>query len=426
MEAKTIDFKVNADNCFYHEQRSKKEIYLFIELKGSKITRSKDRIPVNLSLVIDRSGSMEGDKLKYAKDAMEFVIKNLNANDSVSVVQYDNVVEVVASSAKLKNKELLYHKIRHISARNNTNLSGGMLEGYQQVNSSKEKGVVNRVLLLSDGLANEGITDEDQLQDIARYKFSEEGIALSSFGVGADFNENLMTKLAEYGGGNYYFIGNPDKIPEIFAQELDGLLAVVAQNNQVEINFPSDTVKFSQSYGYPCTTNGDRLLVNFNDIFSEEGKAVLLKFDVIQAIEHEIHFDCSLSYDDVNLTLKRVSETARISIQAYRSEEDYSSEMNLYVLENIAFYLSNLMYEAAMQEIDMQNFEKAKEIIEETKSFLRSHLNQLNQSERLNQSLVIIEEYENKLENMRSMDRETYTMSQKGVKYLSYLSRQRK
>ena len=110
---------------------------------------------------------------------------------------------------------------------------------------TKQEKYVNRALLLSDGLANQGITDEEKLQQIVQKKFREQGIGLSTFGVGSDFNELLMTNLSEYGGANYYFIDSPEKIPEIFAKELEGLLSVVAQSTKLSVKFQSNNLKCS-------------------------------------------------------------------------------------------------------------------------------------------------------------------------------------
>ena len=100
--------------------------------------------------------------------------------------------------------------------------------------------------------------------------------------------------------------------------------------------------------------------------------------------------------------------------------------MNLYVVENIAFYLSNLMYESAIKEVDNRNFDKAKEIIAETKTYLDVQLRIVVHSERLKKSLDTLAAYENNLENMKTMEKEDYIMTQKGMKYASYISRQRK
>ncbi len=235
---KIIDFKSYLDNPLYLKGSEKKELYIYIDAKAALVKKDSERVPLNIALVIDRSGSMAGEKLEYVKKATDFVINNLNKNDYLSIVQYDNKVDVVSETQAVTNKKGLHEKVAKIKAGGMTNLSGGMLEGYTQVGVSKKERYVNRVLLLSDGLANEGITDPEKLRSIAQKRFREQGIGLSSFGVGADFNELLMTNLAEYGGANYYFIDMPDRIPEIFAKELEGLLSVVAQNAKLKITFP--------------------------------------------------------------------------------------------------------------------------------------------------------------------------------------------
>ena len=180
--------------------------------------------------------------------AVDFVIQNLNSGDYLSIVQYDDHVKVLSHSAQVKDKTSLQKIVNGIVAGGMTNLSGGMLEGYNEVKITQKEGFVNRVLLLSDGLANVGISDPAQLKEIAGRQFRENKIGLSTFGVGADFNEELMMHLSEYGGANYYFIETPDQIPQIFAKELQGLLSVVAQNTVLEIDFPSEFLQPEKVY----------------------------------------------------------------------------------------------------------------------------------------------------------------------------------
>ena len=131
--------------------------YYYAEAKACELkTDGQARTPLNISLVIDRSGSMDGDKLKHAKLAAQFVIDQLSPEDYVSIVQYDDAVDVVSTSNRVGDKQLLKRKVDAISAGGSTNLGGGMLEGYHQVKSTYNDGFVNRVLLLSDGLANVG------------------------------------------------------------------------------------------------------------------------------------------------------------------------------------------------------------------------------------------------------------------------------
>ncbi len=244
---------------------------------GKFIPTESKRLPLNISLVLDRSGSMSGDKIEYVRRAASFVVDNLQPEDVLSIVSYDDNVEVEFPSSQVLNKELIKNKIRNLTDRGSTNLSGGMLEGFKQVKSTYKSGYVNRVLLLSDGLANAGVTDPALLRNMVTEKVRTEGISLSTFGVGADFNEDLMTSLAENGSGNYYFIESPDKIPAIFDQELKGLLSVVAQNMDLELVLP-EGVQIDKVFGYPYKVEKGVLKIDFRDIFSEDTKGVLVAF----------------------------------------------------------------------------------------------------------------------------------------------------
>jgi len=420
MSNKTVALHSQTDNQYFLKGFNKSEIYLLVELTGGKIINEKQRIPLNLSLVIDRSGSMQGEKLEYAKKAVEFVIQNLSITDYLSIIQYDDKIEVVSASGQVKNKEALKQKVSQITARNNTNLSGGMLEGYNQVNASKKGGQVNRVLLLSDGLANEGITEPTKLQDIAQKKFRDDGIGLSTFGVGADFNENLMTNLAEFGGANYYFIDNPDKIPSIFANELQGLLAVVAQNNNLEIVFPAEYLKVANVFGFPYITQNGKIFVKFNDIFAEETKTILVKFDIIKQLDNEIVIESLLSFDDVNVTMNKITEIVKSTIKPTLEESSFKLGMNLKVMESAAFFIANFMYEQALSEMDNRNFENAKAILRETKTYLSTQSTILNNPKKLEDKLKIINDYDIQIDEMKEMTVRDYVVKQKASKSISY------
>jgi len=369
---------------------------------------------------------MEGDKLKYVKQAVDFVIQNLTAVDYLSIVQYDDVIEVVSPSAAVKDKQALHKKVAAIFARNTTNLSGGMLEGYNQVRSTQRAGCVNRVLLLSDGLANAGITEPLQLQEIARRQFREHGVGLSTFGVGADFNEELMTQLAEHGGANYYFIETPEQIPQIFARELSGLLSVVAQNTILQLDYSAKHLQFDKIYGYLAQTEAGKVRVNFNDVFSEEEKAIVVRFKVAQPFDYALDFDVQFGYDDVVETLGKVEERQRLQLMPTGSASVYQSGIQRDAVENAVFFVANDMFQQVMLQSDARRFDAAKAQLEQAIGYLKAYVEMFPASERLNKQLADMQAYLQRLPDMARMEREEFQVSQKMSKSDNYMRSKRK
>ncbi|WP_299460630.1 VWA domain-containing protein [uncultured Microscilla sp.] len=423
---KTLQFEAHLENKYWLTSHIKKELFVYLSMKGGKAPEKQERIPLNISLVVDRSGSMSGDKLNYVKKAVDFVIDNLKSDDVLSIVQYDDEIDVVASSAKVTNKKALHEKVKGIQARNMTNLSGGMMEGYAQVKSSQSNGYVNRVLLLSDGLANAGITAPEQLQQIAQKKFREAGIALSTFGVGSDFNEVLMTNLSEYGGANYYFIDMPDKIPQIFAQELEGLLSVVAQNTTLELTFPQNYLKCVQVYGFPANINQDKVSVNFNDVVAEEEKAVLIKFEVTRTPDEPFVMKARLQYDDVIDKMERITDEVNLRIEPTTDENAYRAGVNAKVHEQTALFTANDLFEQAIKVADGRDFEKAKQMIAQAKASLDAYFKLMPPSEELKKQYDSIVAYGEKLDQMKNMSKMDYMMSQKMSRSANYMARKKK
>ncbi len=209
--------------------------FLQITLKASG-GELRSRKPVNLCVVLDRSGSMgEEGKIVNAKAALDALIDRLLPDDIFSLVIYDDVVDVLRPARCAGDRRELHDLVEGIQPRGWTNLGGGMMEGFAQVGRYAGSRYVNRVVLLSDGLANRGITDPCELGREAR-RCRERSISLTTMGVGLDYNENLMTSLAAEGGGNYYFIESPRHLSSILGREFDRLGCVAAQNAVIEIS----------------------------------------------------------------------------------------------------------------------------------------------------------------------------------------------
>jgi len=250
-----------------------------LKLEG-KAPTPDHRVPLNLSIVLDRSGSMAGDKLAAARDAAAMLVQRLHPDDTVSVVAYDDEVMTVAEPATGASQASLPAQVRAIQAGGSTNLSGGWLRGRELVARAKREGGVNRVMLLTDGLANAGITEPDKLLGLCRTACGT-GITTTTIGFGADYDEKLLRGMADAGGASTWYIERPDQAGDVFAEELAGLLTLCAQTVSVEIR-PSGAVTLTAvRHQYPTTTlgtGGARLEIG--DIYAREPKSVLAEFFV--------------------------------------------------------------------------------------------------------------------------------------------------
>jgi Ca-activated chloride channel family protein len=430
MQKEALQFNLIPENKYYLSgsasgSNTPGKLYLYFEVTGKKHEVGQDRIPLNISMVIDKSGSMAGEKLENVKKALDFVIDQLRSEDRLSVVEYDNLVSVLQPQQHVRDKAALHKKVKGITSGSTTNLSGGMLEGYTQVRGSRQDGLVNRVLLLSDGLANEGVTEPAAIQQIAQKKFRQEGIALSTFGVGADYNEDLMTNLSEYGGGNYYFIESADKIPEMFAHELQGLLAVVAQRTQVSIRVPRG-VKFSQVFGYLSEVQGDTVTINFNDVFSEEEKPVVVEFELTDQAEGDLTFISTLSYEDVVETMGHVEVIRETTVSMTSDPEAFKDGLNVKALDNVAQFRANALLEKAIEAMDKFESERAKKLLAEAKAYLDGIFKVLSPSDSLRALYQQIIDYDVRMETLQEVSAEEYRTTQKMAKATSYYRRKGK
>ena len=255
------------------------KLYLMARFVADPAPEDNQRRPLNISLVIDRSGSMAGDKISYTKQASQFLVQNLQAKDLISIVLYNDKIETLLPPENVTNKDVLTQRIEQIRVGGTTNLSGGWLEGCKHVASHLGEDFLNRVILMSDGLANRGVTDPVKLVAMAKQKY-EEGISTTTMGLGNDFNEDLMMAIAEAGGGAFYFIESPEVAPLIFNEELRGLLNVVGQNLMITLLPNEHVASVNQLNAYPMQTDGKKYEFRLGDIFGEEEKVLVLELSI--------------------------------------------------------------------------------------------------------------------------------------------------
>lgn len=219
---------------------SRSNRYLLVSFTAPAAPRREERRPVNVAFVLDRSGSMAGEnKFNLARQAIEQSLGMLRAEDRFSLVVFDDRIEVLARSTNATSgaiREAL-DSLERTDPRGSTDLCSGWMNGCEQVAQFVDGERVSRVLLLTDGLANHGITSRDELARHAS-ELRRRGVSTSTFGVGADFDERLLRDMAQDGGGNFYFLENALQIPDLITSELGEALEVVMPRAVIEMEIP--------------------------------------------------------------------------------------------------------------------------------------------------------------------------------------------
>mgnify|MGYP001241969800 CR=1 FL=1 len=249
-----------------------------VSLVAPEAPREDERPPVNLALVLDRSGSMSGDKIAKAREAAIEALRRLSPRDVFSLVAYDHSVQTLVPAQRAENTAWIEQQIRAIRPGGNTALFGAVSQGAAEVRKNLGRGYVHRVILLSDGLANVGPSSP---QDLGRLGAAllKEGVSVSTVGVGVDFNEDLMARLAEKSDGNHYFVESSVDLPRIFAAELGDVLSVVARRVRIEIECPAG-VRPLRIIGREGRIRGNRVEIGMNQLYGSQEKYALIEVEV--------------------------------------------------------------------------------------------------------------------------------------------------
>jgi Ca-activated chloride channel family protein len=202
---------------------------LLVRITPQRGQEAPGRPALNLGLVLDHSGSMAGrKKIDYARQAAVYAVQQLLPEDRVSITIFDDTVKVIAPAAPAVDKQRLISLINRVEPAGSTALHAGWQAGANQVREHRVTGGLNRVLLLTDGLANVGETNPDNIAtDVKR--LAVEGVGTTTMGVGDDYNEDLLEAMARSGDGNYYYIESPRQLADFFQTELHGLMATVGR-----------------------------------------------------------------------------------------------------------------------------------------------------------------------------------------------------
>jgi Ca-activated chloride channel family protein len=256
----------------------KQTAYLRVAVEGFELDDPADRSPVNVAIVLDKSGSMQGEKIARAKDAAIMAIDRLQRDDIVSVIAYDSTVHVLVPATKVSNREEIYAAIRRLEAGGSTALFAGVSKGACEVRKFIAKNRVNRVILLSDGIANVGPSSPGDLAELGS-SLIRGGMSVSTIGLGMGYNEDLMTQLANASDGNHMFAENATDLARAFEREFGDVLAVVAQEVTVTVRCPKG-IRPVRVLGHDADIVGQTVTVPLNQLYSEHMKYVVLEVEL--------------------------------------------------------------------------------------------------------------------------------------------------
>ncbi len=346
----TVAWDVQVSQPYVQKGRYADE-FLNIRLSGRDGLPIIARTPVNLVLVIDRSGSMsDRGKIDYAKGAAKEIIERLGSNDRLSIVAYSTEVEVLYPMQFLRNKERAISAVNSLYPTDSTNLSGGLITGINQLDSVRKSGYINRVILLSDGLANKGITNIGELSRVSS-RASEKNIQITTMGLGLDFDENLMMSLAQHGAGNYYFIESPSQLASIFQREFGQLSRTIAKAPVITINLEPG-VSLQELYGYTYSTTPDgKIRIKLGDMFAGQQRDILIKLRVpAEKIGERELIKISLNYEDLLNDNERAGFEKELAYNVTSSEQKIRESENKEVAARaISVYAASNLHKATTE-----------------------------------------------------------------------------
>jgi Ca-activated chloride channel family protein len=342
---------------------SEHRVHAMLEVTAPDVEGS-ERPALHLALVIDRSGSMAGGKLDAAKQAARFLVDHLGASDSLALVAFDNKVSLLAP-ADTPDKDRLTGVIESIRQGGTTNLSGGWLKGAEELRRVTGDGQ-RRVLLLTDGHANVGVTDPGRLTGMAQ-GIRGSRISTTTIGFGRDFDEVLLTAMADAGGGNGYFAEGPDDAPGIFGEEFEGLATVAAQNVSVEITPISDVKFIGVLNEYPMTTMANGVQAQLGDFYGGELRRVVFEFAVpnVADLGQKHIADVVLRYTTIGDPVAMHEVTIPIHVNVVKADEAEGAGADRLVVDEVLILKAAEDRKRASDLADDGRYDAAAEILED-------------------------------------------------------------
>ncbi len=350
----------------------KQTTYLKIGLTGFEMKGDAQRTPANVAIVLDKSGSMQGDKIKKAREAALMVLDQLNSKDIVSVVAYDNNVSVLVPATKASDKTAITAGINRLSAGGSTALFAGVSKGASEVRKFLAKNKVNRVILLSDGLANVGPDSPGELASLGA-SLIKEGMSVTTIGLGLGYNEDLMTQLAQRSDGNSYFAETTKDLTRLFKAEFGDVLSVVAQELVVKIHCAKG-VRPVRVIGRQADIAAGTTTAFINQIYSSQQKYLLLKVELPAGRKGKSMDVAKVSVSYANMETKTTDTlSSTIAARFTDSEEKVADSVDRDAMIAAVTQLATVNNDLAVVLRDKGDIEAARKMLVDNGKFLATN-----------------------------------------------------
>ncbi len=350
--------------------------YLRVGLEGVAPQEEGGRIPANVLLVIDRSGSMKGERVDQAKEAALMAVERLGDADVLGVVSYSDDATVLSPAARLRDTERVRAAIRHLEADGRTALYAGVSQGIRELRPFVDPYKVNRVILLSDGLANVGPSSPQELEALGR-EAAQAGITVTTIGLGLGYNEDLMTRLALASDGNHAFVERPQDLVKIFNEEFGDVLAAVGGDVEIIIECP-DGFEPVRVLGREAQVQGEKVHLKLNQIYGKQEKYVVVELKVSKKRAHGSAQAARVEVNYTDLaTKRRASIDGQAELRFSGSKAEVKAGVNKDVMAAVATQIATERNEQAVSLRDSGKTEEAKKVLRENADYLNKQAEDL-------------------------------------------------
>jgi Ca-activated chloride channel family protein len=341
-------------------------------------------------------------------------LHRLSSRDIASVVEYNNTVRVIVPATKLTDLESVCDAIRRLQPMSGTALFAGVSKGADEVRKFLGRDRVNRIVLLSDGLANVGPSSPHELGELGA-SLIREGISVTTIGLGNGYNEDLMSRLARRSDGNHYFAENSTDLAHIFRGELGDILTAVGQEVVVKINL-ADGIRPIRALGRDVEIAGQRAIATLSQIYSEQEKYILLEVEVPPTPAGEMRSVAAVEVSYANLQTRtadvlKSTVAARFSDSPEAIEKGCNKDVIIAAVEQLATITSKL----AMKLRDEGKVSESRKVLQDNVKYLEENADKLK-SDALKRYARVQEEDEKALDGTNYNARRKKMVEEQGRK----------